>query len=251
MSKTFDADWLKPVWSRQHGAYIALLTSWLIATIVSRDITVLHGVVLITILSGFNGIEILQEFLKRRTTLPPRKRLWAGLYGVTGGAGSLYLLHVSPKALWIMPILALAGVIFVWLSVRRRHKNVPAEWLAFSNLVLAGLLAHEPSRSPNGEMMEWWLVLSSYFGVSIFVVKVRFDRVSGFEILSYGLMTMVAILFTVTWRAGIPFLLVLIAARLLSVLVASEWYRQRSIRFIGFMELGYCLVLVLITSWGF
>lgn len=239
-----------PVWSHQHGATITLITSWLIGTMLSSSIVGVHGVILITLMAGFNGIELFQEYLKKKKLISLRKRIWATAYGVITAAGIPVILWLTKTAAFVLPVLLLSGVVFVGLSLRQKQKSIAAELLAFANLSLAGLLAFNPLANPGEHFLHLWLLLFCYFGVSVFLVKARFGKVSALEVLSYVVVCTGAILLTLEWRDGVILVLAFMSIKALSVLLAAGWYRRLSIRTIGFMELGSCLLVVALLSRG-
>ncbi len=241
---------LRPVWSHQHGAYITLLTSWLIGTMLSSSVGLIHAVILMTLMAGFNGIELFQEYLKKKMLTSRQKRIWAVVYGVITGAGIPAIWWSTETATFVLPVLLLSGFVFIGLSLRRKQKSIAAELLAFANLSLAGLLAFDPLTSPGEHFLHLWLLLFCYFGVSVFLVKARFGKVSALEILSYVVICTGSILWTVDWRDGVILVLAFMSIKALSVLLAAGWYRRLSIRTIGFMELGSCLLVVAFLNRG-
>lgn len=79
--KSRSAEMLIPVWSHQHGAYISLITSWLIGTLLSTSLYWIHAVTLLFLLAGLNFGELVQEYLKKRLDTGLRKKVWTMVYG--------------------------------------------------------------------------------------------------------------------------------------------------------------------------
>ncbi len=235
---------LIPVWSHQHGAYISLITSWLIGTLLSTSLYWIHAVTLLFLLAGLNFGELVQEYLKKRLDTGLRKKVWTMVYGFLTLAACLYLLQKSVSFNFILPVLVALGCVYVYLSLRREHKQVWSELLAFAAIALGGLTAYEPYFVPGLEFLQLWVLLFSYFGTSVFLVKARFDKVSIKEIIWY-------LVFVITLNAVIVErtlvyvgMMILIMSKLLILVFAEDFYKRLRITTIGFMECGYCLLLI-------
>lgn len=249
--RTTTAEKWIPVWSHQHGAYISVITSWLIGTVASDSPAWSQAVVLVFLLSAFQWTELLQEAMKKRFRIVPRKKLWLVLYAATALGTAVWLFRETMNFALLFPCIVGVGAIFLLLSLRRLHKGIVAELLAFSALAFGGLLAYNPSSHPGRDLVELWILLSAYFGVSVFTVKVRFEKIGLLPLVAYLAAAVATVWVTVDWHGGIPFLFALMVARLVPALMAGDWYRSLKIRTIGFMELGYCLALVMIFVMGF
>lgn len=237
-------DLLIPVWSHQHGAYITLITGWLVGTLLSETVSRIHGAVFIFLMAGLNFGELVQEYLKKKLSVSLRKQAWIILYGFLTMASCFYLLQNSISFNFIFPVLVALGVVYIYLSLKREHKHIFSELLAFAAIALGGLMAFEPQYMPGIEFLELWVLLTCYFGTSVFLVKARFDKVTWKETFLYFIVCV--ILTAAIMKISVIFfsILFLIAFKLLTVLLAESWYKNLRITTIGFMECGYCLILV-------
>ncbi len=240
-----------PVWSQQHGAYISLITSWLVGVVASDERSWSQAFIITFLLAAFQWTELLQEAMKKRFRIVPRKKLWLVLYAAAALGTAVWLFRETKNFALLFPCIVGVGAIFLLLSLRRQHKGIVAELLAFSALAFGGLLAYNPLSHPGRDVVELWILLSAYFGVSVFTVKVRFEKVGLWPLVGYLAAAVATVSMTVDWHNGLPFLFALMVARLVPALAAGDWYRSLKIRTIGFMELGYCLVLVMIFVMGF
>jgi hypothetical protein len=233
-----------PVWSRQHGAYISLITSWLAGMLLSESMMWLNGVVLIFLLSGLNFGELAQDYLKKRFSVNLRKKIWIMVYGFLTLSACFYLLQNSVSFNFIFPVLISLGCVYVYLSLKREHKQIWSELLAFAAITLGGMLAYEPYSIPGMEFLKLWVFLFSYFGTSVFLVKARFDKVAFKEIIYYVLIIILLNTaignITKAWTG----IMALIFAKLLLLVLPGDFYKKLRITTIGFLELGYCLLLI-------
>lgn len=235
---------LIPTWSRQHGAYISLITSWLIGTLLSESLSRTHAVVIVFLLAGLNLGELVQEYLKKKFAVTIRKKMWIVLYGFLAAASGYNLLKGAVTFSVIFPVLAAVSVVYIYLSLKREHKHVLSELLAFASIAMAGLIAFNPDQAPGLEFLKLWVLLFCYFGSSVFLVKARFDKVSFKEILSYLVFCLLLTVFLIDISIAVISVLLLIITKLLVVVLAIDWYKRLPIAKIGFMEFGYCFVLV-------
>lgn len=238
------SDLLIPVWSRQHGAYITLITGWLIATLLSEVITWTHAVVIVFLLAGLNLGELVQEYLKKKFAVSLRKKFWIILYGFMITAAGFNLLKEAITFSLVFPVLVIVGFVYLYLSLRSEHKHIFSELLAFAGIALAGLIAYNPDQVPGLEFLKLWTLLFCYFGTSVFMVKARFDKVSFTEIALYFIFCTVLTVFFVKVSAASLLILTLIMIKVLIVVFAGSRYKELRITTIGFLECGYCLLLV-------
>jgi hypothetical protein len=70
---------LSPYWSRQHGAYITLISAWFITCIIT-GFSELQLVAVAFLLSGLNLVELLSEKFYRKSIMPARKIFWLSAY---------------------------------------------------------------------------------------------------------------------------------------------------------------------------
>lgn len=235
---------LIPVWSRQHGAYISLITSWLVGALLSESMSRTHAVVVIFLLAGLNLGELVQEYLKKQFAVALRKKVWIIVYGFLAAASGFNLLKESITFSFVFPVLVAVSFVYIYLSLKREHKHVLSELLAFASIALAGLIAFNPHQVPGIEFLKLWILLFCYFGTSVFLVKARFDKVSFKEALSYLVFCLLLTVSLIDISIALISVLLLIIAKLLFVVLAIDWYKRLPIVTIGFMEFAYCFVLV-------
>ena len=237
-------DLLIPIWSHQHGAYITLITGWLVGTLLSETASRIQGAVFIFLMAGLNFGELAQEYIKKKLSVSLRKQVWIILYGFLTMASCFYLLQNSISFNFTFPVLVALSVVYIYLSLRREHKQIFSELLAFAAIALGGLMAFEPQYMPGMEFLKLWVLLFSYFGTSVFLVKARFDKVTWKETFLYFMVCVILTAAIVKISVVLFGILFLILTKLMIVLFAENWYKNLRITTIGFMECGYCLILV-------
>jgi len=236
---------LKPVWPRQHGAYITLITSWLIGTMLSGHLYAIHFVILLMLLSGFNFTEFMQDRFLRNSPPPGRKKFWTWLYFVIAVLSGVCVFINVTEFKFILPFFIAAGLIFLLLTKLRLHKNIFPEFLTFAVLSLGGLIAFNPHKESQFMIMfPLWALMFFYFSSTIFLVKIRFNRVKIIEVLVYMLVSCV-ILFYVWGNVLIVWLTAgLIALRILPVVFIQDWFKKLRITTIGFIEIGFQIMFL-------
>ena len=235
----------KPVWSRQHGAYITLITSWLAGTLLSEQIFAFHFVILLMLLAGFNFTDFMQERFLRNSPPSQRKKLWTWIYFTLAILSGVCVLINVFEFKFILPFFILAGLIFLLLTKFRLHKNIFSEFLTFAVLSLGGLIAYNPHNQTQLKIMfPLWLLMFFYFSSTIFLVKIRFNRVNIAEVLAY-LLTSFIVLFYV-WENTLVVWLVLglIALRILPLVFIQDWFKKLRITTIGFIEIGFQIMFL-------
>lgn len=243
---------LKPVWSRQHGAYITLITSWLIGTLLSEHIYPIHFVILVMFLAGFNFTEFTQDRFLRNSPPSPQKRFWTWIYSAMAVTSGICVLINVTEFKFILPIIVIAALIFILLTKLRLHKGIFSEFLMFAVISLAGLISFNPHNfSSFTNLFPLWLLMFLYFSSTIFLVKIRFERVSEITVIAYLIISTLILFFVwgnelIVWLTGALMLL-----RLLPVIAAQQWFKNLKITKIGFIELGFqilflvCILVVL------
>ena len=84
-----------------------------------------------------------------------------------------------------------------------------------------------------------------YFSSTIFLVKIRFERVSVIAVITY-LIISTLILFFVWGNELIVWLTAaLMLVRLLPVIAAQQWFKNLKITKIGFIELGFQILFLI------
>lgn len=252
MNEEQSAFW-PPVWSRQHGAYLSLITSWLIGTGISANLSAWHGIGLIFLLCGINFGDIFQEWLKKKfKKLTAEKMLWMTIYGILAAASGGVLYQFTMTFRVIMPLVALAGILYLAFSVNRQHKSFFAELLVFSCFALSGLIAIDPLEKLQYEKVgELWLLMTVYFGATVLSVKARVGKVAWSELITYLIFTGLIIY----WILGLHVIAFAIGAlvwiKVLPIGFALEWYQSLPIKAIGFAETGFCFLLAIIAIIGY
>jgi hypothetical protein len=241
----------KPVWSKQHGAYITLLSSWAIGTLLSDYRSWLQPVILVVLLSGFNGVEILVDTLKRKTPQTKRKTLWMSIYAGISVVGATVLFYHSPPFRYLLPVLVPGGLVFVLIAWIRLHKTIAAELLTFALFSAAGLLALNPETIPAvTRILKLTVFLTSYFGLSVFLVKYRIQHITSIPVVLYTLAA-VSVLFSIAGiSAPAVSVSLFIAIKTALLLIASTWYRSLPIKTIGYTEMvwqGLFIVIIVVT----
>ncbi|MBK7850475.1 MAG: YwiC-like family protein [Bacteroidetes bacterium] len=239
-------------WSKQHGAYITLIICWMIGVFLSPNFSWLQPVVLVFLLSGFNLVELILEKYKRKTPLPQGRKIWLFIYSIITLLFGLFTLIKVPLLRYLLPVFICSGVIFILLALKRKQKSVFAEWLTFSVFSLSGLLAFSPGEVPE---LSWiihiTLIMSLYFGLSIFLVKFWLGK-----LMSYGglIYVMSAILFMFFFYGesrivyGVGALMLL---KCMIPIVAGPWYKNLPIKRIGMLEAIFHLIFLIILVLNF
>jgi len=238
---------VKPVWSKQHGAYVTLITSWLIGTLLSASFSLLHFAVLLLLLSGFNGVELLTDSIKRRSPQSHRRLLWTGIYGIAAIAMTYVMWLNSPFFKAMLPVFAAGGMLFMYLSMKRLQKTIPAELLTFTLFSAAGLLAYKPVHPPDtGFIFNLWIMSSAYFCLSVFHVKYRIKEITAKPLVVYMIAAMAIVLFAGGFSVASLLVSTLIVFKTVPLLASPEAYRALQIKHIGYLEMGMQGILVLI-----
>jgi hypothetical protein len=243
----------KPYWSGQHGAYLTLIVCWLIAFLLSQPFGTalpLQLAVLVLLLSGFHFSELLIELLNRKTPLPKWKLTWLGIYAtLTLATGSLVYLNYPLNN--IFPVFIIGGVIFILLSYAKMQKGIIAEWFTFAFFSFAGLLAFRPYTLDGFQHAgELGVIMSFYFGFSVFTVKARLHKISHISPLFYALFA-TAVLYYLNRDILSICVGLLLFLKAFPPAFANEWYSHLKIKMVGMMELITHLVFVLMLFFLF
>ena len=159
MNNTF-----KPVWSRQHGAYITLITSWLAGTLLSEHIYPIHFVILVMLLAGFNFTEFTQDRFLRNSPPSPQKRFWTWMYFALAVTSGICVIINVTKFKFILPIIVIAALIFILLTKLKLHKSILSEFFMFAVISLVGLISFNPHNfSSFSNLFPLWLIDVSLF----------------------------------------------------------------------------------------
>ena len=225
-----------PWWSRQHGAYITLLTAWLASAIAGQRLHWLHVPILIMLLSGFNFSELAAEGFRRKSPLPQNKKFWMLVYLIFLVASGLITFWFHPLLKFFIPFFSVGLLLFTLLSLRRMQKSTLFEIIIFGLFALAGLLAFLPGGEPDTpKMTRLFLAMWLYFCVSIFTVKVRLKKLPPYSSFAYGLIS-ILLLYLVEMRTIAILLSLLMAVKAFPIALFPEKYERLKIGTIGIME---------------
>jgi len=240
-------EFITPVWSKQHGAYVTLITSWFIGTLLSQSFHLLHLAILLMLLAGFNGVELLIDSVKRRSPQSQRRLIWMGIYGIAA-IGMAYVTWMnSPFFQSMLPVFIGGSVLFAFLSVRRLQKTIPAELFTFMLLSAAGLIAFNPAQPPDTSfMLTLWIMLSAYFCLSVFHVKYRIKEITAKPLVVYVLAAILIVLIAGSFSIASLLVSTLLIFKTIPLLVSPDAYRSLQIKHIGYLEMVMQGILVII-----
>jgi hypothetical protein len=247
LTTTFRKRDLKPYWSKQHGAYITLFTSWLIAIIASGRFLPLQIIILLFILSGLNFSELFSEKFKRKSSLPSRKLFWLYLYAfVTFITGIIIVLNHS-GIINSLPVFGFGLALFSFLSYKRFQKSILSEWIIFAIFSIAGMIAYIPQDDIEQKVyFEILFLMSAYFGITIFTIKARLKKVVNIYSLIYALLTTVSLVLMFGWNLLVVLVSNLIILKSLQVILFKSQYEKLKLQTIGIIETTFYLIFILI-----
>jgi hypothetical protein len=233
---------LRLYWTRQHGAYITLISSWIIAVSLF-GFTWLQLPAIVFLLASINGVELFTEQLKRKSPMPLYKITSKYFYSTLGIFCGLILLLFSQTFRQLIPVLAIFPPVFIYLAKKRKQKSLLSEFFTFLFFVITSFI---------GCKIELWtsviiamLIMTLFFSSSIFTVKQRLGRLDRLDVLLYMIASILIIL-TVTQLStfGI-FTTVLIFIKTAGAWGFPDWYRQLKIKQIGMLETVMQIAFVL------
>lgn len=233
---------LRFYWSKQHGAYLTLISSWLIAGILN-GFDIQHIILIFFLLSGLNSVELFSEKLNRKSPLQFYKNIWLKLYaGITITLGIL-LLCISPSFRILSPTLLATGSIYVWLTKGRMQKKIISEWIIFSIISYSAFITS--SIFSIKVILPSIITMSLFFGLSVFTVKERLHKIHFSLTIIYALFatTIIYLLFQTSIFTLTITLLILF--RLAPNWVSPTNYNKLNIRTIGIIESLFQLFFIL------
>jgi hypothetical protein len=233
---------LPPYWSRQHGAYITLISAWLIAILIT-SFNRLQIIAIFFLLSGLNLVELLSEKFFRKSVMPARKLFWLRVYLFVTIVSGVALFLFAPDFLIVFAALSLGAFFYLLLFKSRLHKHILSEWLIFALLSIAAFIGS--SFISWREIFPAVLVMTLFFGSSVFAVKERFGRIHVWPVIIYVLVSTIFILFG-THFSMFGFL----TSILLLLKTSGSWgypekYHKLPIKSIGILESVFQLCFVL------
>lgn len=241
------SSYLVPYWSKQHGAYITLIVSWLIAVLLSQDFSWMQPVILIFLLSSLNLTELLIESMIRKSPMSGRKKVWMLIYSLTSVSLAGLLAYYLKSLIYVLPVLSVFAIVFIFLAIRKQQKSILAEWITFAMFAIASLLAFNPEQGIVAtKFLVLGLLMSAYFGQSIFLVKSRLKRLPNYMALIYSF-AVIIILFSLFGIDAFTLMLsFLLIAKSLQILIWNDWYNKLKIKFVGMLEMGYHLLFLIL-----
>lgn len=246
-SMNFQRGVLPVYWSKQHGAYITLIICWMIGLFLSPAYSLLQPVVFIFLLSGFNLIELVLEKYKRKTPLPHGRKIWLLIYTFITILFGFFTLLKVPLLRYLLPVFVCSGLIFILLALKRKQKSVFAEWLTFAVFSLSGILAYSPGKIPDlSWILRLTLLMSLYFGLSIFLVKFWLGKLMSYGGLIYVISAVLFMFFFYSESRIIYAVGILMFLKSLIPIVAGPWYKNLPIKRIGMLEAMFHLIFLLI-----
>jgi hypothetical protein len=120
----------------------------------------------------------------------------------------------------------------------------------FGLFALAGMLAYSPADPVSRDLLNIWLIMTAYFGLSIFQVKFRIREISLLPLVMYSAISSGIILMFSDFSAQSVLVSGLLVIKAGMLFLAPEWYRSLRIRAIGFMEMGFQVVFVVLMVVG-
>jgi len=241
---------LKPVWSKQHGAYISLITFWIIAVIISGGPEIFHLAALVLLLAGFNATELTINSIKRKSPVPLKHKLWLGLYpAIALLAGAI----VGSRQQWLIyaiPIFAAAGVVMLLLTLKRNHKGASVEIATFALLSAAAFL----SVIPGGQVFTpvalfAWGLLLAYSGMTVYFVKFTLKKTGPLPAILFFLISGAVLLHLCMLPALTLAVLVLMLVKLVAIVFLPGKMRQVKVQQLGLLETGFQLLLIGCFIW--
>jgi hypothetical protein len=230
-------------WSRQHGAYISLITAWVISGI-QTGFTGLQLVALILLLSGLNFVELLSERFFRKSPLRASKVFWLYLYGLLAAIAGTILLFRSAIFPSIVFALLAGATAYLLLYRSRLHKHAVSEWIIFLLLAIAAFSG--AGNAGVREIIPVAGVLALFFGSSIFTVKARFEKMEAWPAPVYSAIASTLILFYFSFNTFSIFITCLLLAKVLWGWFLPEKFHKTPIRVLGMIEGAFQVLLIAI-----
>jgi hypothetical protein len=234
--------YLPVYWSKQHGAYITLISAWVIA-VITHGFNPSQILVILFLLSGLNVTELLGEKIKRKTALPRTKHSWLIIYGIITSVLCLILLLQLKISFTIAAALLTGCILYVALSKLRLQKTMLMELITFFLFSLAGFIGCTNIQWSSAFPLI--ILMTIYFGSSVFTVKERFGKIGRKPVVLFVLISIIIILGMFNRSA-----FALISSGLLILKTAGSWgfrtfFHRLPIKTIGMIELGFQVLFVI------
>ncbi len=230
----------RPTFSREHGLYIVLLAAFTTGIALAGAISLASGVAVVLVFGAIQTEHALGMVLRRRGDRA-RHLVWSIVYGSIVLSTAVWLVWKVPALLWVylggMVALAFDAVALAW----SQRKGVINELVGFTAASGAALLAYGSvvgELSP--EALALWVLDSSYFGSSVFVVKLRKPRSKALRLgLAYHVfagvtLTILVVIGVLDPRAALGFLLAPLKFTLFAIRL--NWFRAMKIQHVGLLE---------------
>jgi hypothetical protein len=240
---------------RQHGAWSVLLLSTALGVLVAGRFTGASLLLLVGLLAVMPARHTAGLWLRARRDDPRRRVLaiWVAGYALVAGAAGLALV-VGLRLWWLVPIGALAGTagaVMTLLERSGRDRTLGGEVLGMVGLSLAIPAAYTVSLgSADGCMVFLWLLGAMAFATSVLHVRHVLGRLGTLP--SVGGHAAAVLVAAVGGALGLLPQLAFVA--LLPALARAAWPVLRppqgrpAVRRLGFEELGYGIVFVLLAA---
>jgi hypothetical protein len=218
----------------------------------SESFSFLQLVVLVFLLAGFNYWGILADSLRRKTKQDERKKFWRAIYLFTAAFSSLPLIERVPSSLIILPVTGVAAAVLMFAYMARLSKSVLPEMITFSAFSFGSLMAINPAAPPEWDNnMRLWAVMTLYFCLSIFIVKIRLEKLNPAAAVAYAVSAMILLLLYFGIEPAVAMVSALMAMRLIPALFAPEWYRSINIKYIGISEALFQVAFIAVLLFFF
>ncbi len=198
------------------------------------------------LLSGFNFTEYMQDRFLRNSTPSPRKKFWTRVYFLFALASGICVLINVREFKYLLPVIIIAGLIFLLFTKLNLHKTIISEFLTFAVISISGLIAYNPhNNTAFTDLFPLWLLMFLYFSSTIFLVKIRFERINIPGIIIY-IVVSAAVLF-LTWGNVLIIWLVisLMLLRFIPITIFNDKFKNMKITTIGFIETGFQILLII------
>lgn len=222
-----------------------LIVSWMISVILSRTFEWNQLIVLFFLLLGLNAADGFSIIWKRKSESPFREKFWTFIYFLFSIVSGIWLMYSTESVRLIIPICLSGGLIYLILAKMRMQKTILSEWLIFSIIALSGFCAFNPFEISDLKFIfPVWLLLSIYFGQSIFVVKLRVGETSVLHLIAYFFVSMLIVFFVFPFEGFSVSVLLIMLLKSILVLVSGKFFFQMKLKYIGLTETFFSLLIV-------
>ena len=227
----------KIYWSKQHGAYISLIATWIIAGILT-DFNSIHIIAIVFLLCGLNFVELMVEKFYRKSPLSKNKNAWLYIYGVTIIFSGTVLAVYSESFPFIVLALVSGSAGYLILFKARLQKSILAEWIIFLLISIAAFIG--------SQQVVWPAigVLAIFLGSSIFSVKVRLKKISTIPGLLYTAFSVPLLIIYFSFNTFSIVLSLLIILKTSGIWLFPKKFKSVSLPKIGMVEAIFQMLLI-------